>query len=44
MNAIMLIVAEPSEISTSNGYMACSLISFFILCYLIYSLAKPEKF
>jgi len=44
MNTILLIVAEPVESSTSAGYLIGALLSLCIFCYLIYSLAKPEKF
>lgn len=27
-----------------SGYMIGGMIAFFIMCYLLYSLAKPEKF
>lgn len=31
-------------ISLSTGYIAGALIAFLIMCYLVYSLIKPEKF
>lgn len=44
MSALILVGAEPFRISPSVSYVIGLLISLFILCYLIYSLVKPEKF
>jgi hypothetical protein len=44
MKAIILVVTESVEISSSATYLIGLYISLFILCYLIYSLVKPEKF
>jgi len=33
-----------NEISLSTGYIIGSIVALFIIGYLVYSLAKPEKF
>jgi K+-transporting ATPase KdpF subunit len=43
-STILLISAEPLEISDKTGYVAGIIIALFILGYLIYTLLKPEKF
>jgi hypothetical protein len=45
MNAAILLSASNAvEISTSIGYLSGVLVALFVLAYLIYTLAKPEKF
>lgn len=44
MNQILLNIAEPVINSESKVYLIGMIISLLILCYLIYSLVKPEKF
>jgi len=44
MKSIVIIATGTVETTASNGYLIGILIAFFILIYLIYSLAKPGKF
>jgi hypothetical protein len=44
MNATLLPVTEPLKVCPAGDYLIGILISLFILSYLIYTLAKPEKF
>lgn len=45
MNAAILLSASNAvEISTSIGYLSGVLVALFVFAYLIYTLAKPEKF
>jgi K+-transporting ATPase KdpF subunit len=45
MNATIFAVAtNPVEINNSFEYIIGAIIALVILCYLIYSLVKPEKF
>ncbi len=44
MNLAVLAVTKTSGMNLSTGYFIGLIISIFILCYLIYSLVKPEKF
>jgi len=45
MNAIILLeTTKHFEMNNSIGYVIVAVIALFILAYLLYSLAKPEKF
>ena len=45
MNATILsIIAKPTEMNNSIGYVTGAIIALFILGYLLYSLIKPAKF
>jgi K+-transporting ATPase KdpF subunit len=42
--AILAILSKPIEIGAPFGYLIGILITLFVFGYLIYALAKPEKF
>ncbi len=42
MNATILLVSP--ETNTPTGYVIGAVIALLILCYLLYSLIKPENF
>jgi|WetSurMetagenome_2_1015567.scaffolds.fasta_scaffold00143_8 K+-transporting ATPase KdpF subunit len=44
MRMMILIATVPVVDNTFTDYLIGGLISFFIMCYLVYSLVKPEKF
>jgi len=44
MSLMFLTATVPIANNTSTGYLIGGVISFLVMCYLIYSLAKPEKF
>ncbi len=44
MDTIIVSFSQPVTISSPIGYIIGVLIALSILCYLIYSLIKPEKF
>ena len=41
---LLIVTAKTSWMNFSHGYLIGSIIAFFILGYLVYSLIKPEKF
>jgi K+-transporting ATPase KdpF subunit len=43
--SLMILTATATNVNnTFTGYLIGGLISFFIMGYLLYSLARPEKF
>jgi len=44
MNLMILTATAPVVSNTFTGYLIGGLISLLIMSYLVYSLAKPEKF
>jgi K+-transporting ATPase KdpF subunit len=42
--AILVVIAEASDMNTSTGYLAGAVIALLLLGYLLYSLIRPEKF
>jgi K+-transporting ATPase KdpF subunit len=41
---ILLAISNPIEQNMATGYAIGAVIALLLLCYLVYSLVKPEKF